>query len=167
MADAKRIRSSGRLIFAALAAFCLIQPPIRDWGKTERSRAEFARVVRAVEQARQGGCLYIGDGPTRLYSVTGACTVTRYLFPDHLNLIIETKAVGVDTSQELNRILSARPAVIVTMGRNPRRYSSAYRQFLVQVKQGYRLVYVGPMDAPPLIQRVLVWQRNDLAPPSS
>ena len=160
-------RPSGKLFFAALALFCIMQPPIRDWSKTQRSRAEFARVVQAVERSRQGGCIYIGDGPTRLYSVTGACTVTRYLFPDHLNLIIETQAVGVDTRQELGHILAARPAVIVTMGRNPRRYSPPYRQFLAKVKQGYRLTYVGSMDAPQFVQRVLVWQRNDLAPPTS
>ena len=160
-------RPSGKLFFAALAIFCVMQPPIRDWSKTQRSRAEFARVVEAVNVARQGGCIYIGDGPTRLYSVTGACTVTRYLFPDHLNLIIESRAVGVDTGAELSRILAARPAAIVTMGRNPRRYSPTYRQFLAEVKQGYRLTYVGSMDAPQFVQRVLVWQRKDLPSPRS
>ena len=159
-------RPSGKLFFGALALFCVMQPPIRDWGKTERSRAEFARVVRAVDEARQGGCIYIGDGPTRIYSATGACTVTRYLFPDHLNLVIETQAVGVDTGEELNRILAARPAAIVTMGRNPRRYSPAYRRFLAQVKRGYRLTYAGSMDAPQFVQRVLIWQRKDLPPRS-
>jgi hypothetical protein len=158
-------RSSGKLFFAALVAFCVMQPPIRDLAKSRRSQAEFARVVRAVDESRRGGCIYIGDGPTRLYSVTGACTVTHYLFPDHLNLSIEAGAVGVDTAMELNRILAARPAVIVTQGRNPRRYSPAYRAFLAHVRRDYHLAYVGPMKAPPLIQRVLVWQRNDLGRP--
>ena len=158
-------RKSGMLFFLALAAFCLLQPPIRDVSKATASRDEFTRVARAVDEARQGGCIYIGDGPTALYSATGACTVTPYLFPDHLDKIVEAQSVGVDTGRELDRILDARPAVIVTQGRKPHRYSPAYRLFLERVERDYRRVYTGPFEAPSAVQRLFVWQRKDLPQP--
>ena len=156
-------RRSGLLYFAGLAVFSVLQPPIRDIQKARLSQREFARVTTIVNDARNGGCLYIGEGPTHLYTATGACTVTRYLFPDHLNVVTEVNSVGVDTGAELDRILAARPAVIVTQGRVPLRYSPAYRRFLVQLERDYQRIYISPLDVPPGVQRLFVWQRKDLA----
>lgn len=160
-------RPSGPLFFAGLAAFSIMQPPIRDVEKNRLSRHEFDRLAAAVDEARQGGCIHVGDGPTRLYSVTGACRVSRYLFPDHLNLVLEAEAVGVDTGAELRRIRAARPAVIVTQLRLLDRYSSAYRQFLATLPADYRVTHVSRRDVPLAVQRVVVWQRKDLARPRS
>lgn len=156
---------SGRLgwaFFLTLAAFCVAQPPIRDIATNRYARIEFERLAAEVDEARQGGCIYVGDGPTRLYSVTGCCTVTRYLLPDHLDLAIEAGAVGVDTSAELGRILAARPAVIVTQDRRAYRYSAPYRRFVDALAAHYRPVYVSPAEAPPSVRRIIVWQRKNL-----
>lgn len=159
-------RDGGWLFFLAVAFYSVIvSPPIRDIHKNRQSRIEYERLSAAVDRARDGGCLYIGDGPTRLYSTTGACRVTRYLLPDHLNLSIEQAAVGTDTGSELQAILARRPAVIVTQDRERARlrYSAAYRHFLAAVASRYRQTYATPHDAPQLVQDVRVWQRKDLA----
>lgn len=161
-------RSTGLMYFAALAAFCvIIAPPIRDRSGNRQSRIEFERLTVAVNEARQDGCIYIGDGPTRLYSTTGACQVTRYLLPDHLNLTVERDAVGVDTRSELGAILARRPAAIVTRDRKRQRYSNAYRDFLGDVRRQYRNSYTSPEEAPAHVRSVRVWQRKDLATPTS
>lgn len=161
---------SGRIgwaFFLTLMAFCVVQPPIRDGAANRHARTEFERLTGEVGEARRGGCIYIGDGPTRLYSTTGACTMTRYLLPDHLDLAIEAGAVGVNTDAELKRILAAKPAVIVTQERRMYRYSAAYRRFLDALPADYRPTYVSPADAPPLVRRIAVWQRKDLPEPTS
>jgi hypothetical protein len=160
-------RDDGGLFFGALAAFCLISVPIREAQGNRYARMEYERLAAEVDRARRNGCLYVADGPTRLYSTTGACQVTRYLFPDHLHLIIETGSIGVDPGAELAHILAQRPAVIVTQVRRPFRYSAQYLRFLEQVRSNYRQVYMTPADAPKLVQTVVVWQRKDLAPPQS
>ena len=161
-------RSLGWMYFLALAAFCvIIAPPIRDISSNRQSRIEFERLTQAVNEARQGGCIYVGDGPTRLYSATGACRVTRYLLPDHLNLTVEEGAVGVDTRAELNAILARRPAAIVTRDRKRLRYSDAYQDFLGEVRAQYRNIYASPEGAPPQVRSVRVWQRKESATPTS
>lgn len=82
-----------------------------------RDFAQFsAEVARHVDgQAR---CLYVYDGPMALYRTSGGCTMTRMIYPDHLNNALETGAVGVDQVAELTRILADKPAVIVTASRS-------------------------------------------------
>jgi hypothetical protein len=159
-------RRSGRAYFLALAAFCVISPPIRDYSTNRRAKIEYDKIDAAVERARTGGCIYIGDGPSRLYSSTQACTVTAYLFPDHLNLKIEANAVGIDTGRELEAIWQRRPAAIVTPKLKMGRYSPAYRRLLMRLNDAYRPVYTAPSDAPGGLEGVSVWQRKDLPPPT-
>jgi hypothetical protein len=52
------------------------------------------------------------DGPPILYYLTHACTVSRFVFPDHLSAANEDGAIGVDTAAETRRVLAARPLVI-------------------------------------------------------
>jgi hypothetical protein len=157
-------RSSGRLFFAGLAAFCVIMPPIRDWPKNAADAAEFRRLADKVDAARHGGCIYLADGPTRLYSVTGACRLTRYVFPDHLNLYTEAGAVGIDTRAELGRVLAAGPAVVLTQDvernkHNPETDRLLYPYLLAH----YRQVYRSADDLPRAVQGIRIWQRRDLA----
>ena len=78
------------------------------------ARAEkFERVVALLQRSLHGGCLYVYEGPVQLYTATGACRVTRYVFPDHLNSAIEAHALPVDQVDEINRIFARRPAVVV------------------------------------------------------
>lgn len=75
------------------------------------SPAQFSRLVDAV--GRGPGCLYVYSGPPMLYTATGRCRMTRWIFPSHLSRDREEGAVGVDQTDEMRRIFAARPAVVV------------------------------------------------------
>ena len=157
-------RASRWPFFAAIVAYALFQGSILDLRVNRNDAREFARLSAAVDQARRGGCIYVADGPTRLYSSTGACTLTRYLFPDHLNLITEYQAVGVDTAVELALVFRERPAVIVAKDRKRGRYARSSEALLSRtLKNDYRLVYRLPDDAPSRLNGIQLWQRRDLA----
>lgn len=81
----------------------------------QRKRAAIERLAAAIRPYVQGGrCLYIYDGPSVLYHLTGACIPTRYAYPDHLSNVVERNSVGVDTQAEIRRVLATRPGAIVT-----------------------------------------------------
>ena len=153
------------LYFGGFVAFYLLQGSITDWSTNRHEARLFSEVRRSVEQSRRGGCIYVADGPSRLYSTAGNCGLTRYLFPDHLHLITEAPAVGADTADELAMIMVQRPAVVVTQDR-PRlnRFSAASRDILQRnLARHYRLVMHLPGDGRTAMGGVRVWQRNDLA----
>lgn len=90
-------------------------------GQVALARSEFNKggqvQALAVAQAAQPhqGCLYVYDGYPALYMLTHSCLPTRWVFPGHLNTSDEAsaKALGVDPSAEVRRILATRPEVIV------------------------------------------------------
>jgi len=158
---------SGRLYAAALLLFCLLQGAITDLAGNRAARAEFDAVSERIDEARRGGCLYLADGPPWLYRSTDACTVTPYLFPDHLNLVVERNAVGVDPARELQRILAMRPAVVVTQDSEQAKHGpDTQRILLPALAREYRTIYRVPGDGPPMLATLRVWQRRDLAPPA-
>ena len=77
--------------------------------------ANAAYAVAAAATPRHGGCIYVYDGYPILYRMVHACTLSRYLFPGHLNMANEASArgLGVDPAQEVERIMRARPEVVV------------------------------------------------------
>ena len=155
---------SGRLYAAGLLLFCLIQGAIVDLSGNRATRAEFDRLTARIDTARRGGCLYLAAGPTWLYQSTKACRLTPYLFPDHLNLIVERNAVGVDPGRELTRIFTRRPAVVVTQDSEQRKHSPATQRILLEaLARDYRTVYRVPDDGPPMLATLRIWQRRELA----
>lgn len=88
---------------------------VREAGEARDFAPFVAEVAGRVNAADR--CLYIYDGPMALYRLSGGCTMTTRIYPDHLNNALETGAVGVDQVAELERIFAARPAVIVTASR--------------------------------------------------
>jgi hypothetical protein len=159
-------RSTRWAFFSALVIFYLLEGSITDFRHHQRDRQLFDQLRQQVDQARHGGCIYVADGPSWLYSVTTDCRLTRYLFPDHLNLITEEPAVGTDTANELALIMAQRPAVIVTQDKEPGRYSFASRGVLENaLNKHYTRVFELPKIKYSEVNGVQVWQRNDLPPP--
>jgi 4-amino-4-deoxy-L-arabinose transferase-like glycosyltransferase len=157
----------GKLYFGGFLLFALVSGPLLDWRGNQRAAADYAQLERIVDQARRGGCLYLADGPSWLYASTGACRVTRFLFPDHLTLYTEAPAVGVDTMTEMGRVLAQRPAVVVTQDNERNKHNPPVERMLSgRLARDYRPVWLIPADAHPRIATVRVWQRKDLAPPA-
>lgn len=161
-------RKSGPLLAAPLLAAAFFHGAIIDVAGNRTAREQFALASERIDEARHGGCLYVADGPTFLYKSTGACRLTRYLFPHHVNLFVERNAVGIDQPTELARILRQRPAVIVSQDCECPSQNPATRRILQQaLAANYRTVHRVPDHAPLLLAGLRVWQRRDLAPPAA
>jgi hypothetical protein len=159
-------RRSGPLYAGVIVVSALLQGAMTDVAGNRASRSAFALASERIEEARHGGCLFVAEGPTFLYRSTGACRLTRYLFPHHINLVVERNAVGFDQLSELNRILARRPAVIVTRDIDGASQTPAVRQRLEgQLPPHYRTVYQAPADLSGELAGLHVWQRRDLPPP--
>lgn len=104
---------AGILAWSTPVVYALLVTGFPAYSKTERAISESAELAATVKVHLRGGCLYIFDGPPYLYDLAGACRLTRYVFPEHLNLARESNAIGVDTAAEMRRILAARPSVVV------------------------------------------------------
>ena len=79
----------------------------------EGNRAEFERMNALVKAHLNGGCLEVYEGPPALYRSTGACFVTRYVFPGFLNNAKEITSLSGTNRIEMTNLLARRPSVIV------------------------------------------------------
>ena len=68
----------------------------------------------APHVGQDSDCLWLFDGPTALYRMTGSCVPTKFVYPDHLNNALEVNALGVSQVAEVARVLATRPGAIVT-----------------------------------------------------
>ncbi|WP_370032304.1 ArnT family glycosyltransferase [Qipengyuania mesophila] len=143
------------ILVLAGAATILFLP--RQYAQSQVQRATIARLASAIAphvDARH--CLWIFDGPTALYRMTGSCLPTRFIYPDHLNNALERDSLGVKQEAEIARILAARPPVIVTADtaltpQNPR----AQRLVTQEIAAHYR-----PLAQARLHERnIRAWQR--------
>jgi 4-amino-4-deoxy-L-arabinose transferase-like glycosyltransferase len=158
---------SGPLFFAGYLIFCLIQGSMLDWRSNRDEAARYELIRQTVDKARHGGCLYVSDGPSRLYSEFPDCRPTRYLFPDHLVLITEMDAVGVNTADEVANILASRPEVVVTRVTRKGRHPVEIRTILAnRLRRDYRPLLSTPKGESKSVDGITVWQRKDLQPPA-
>lgn len=81
-----------------------------DWAKGGRGEAN--AMVAAIGAVPN--CLYVHNGFPSLYMLTNSCLPTRFVFPGLLNTRVEARAIGVDPSAEVARILANKPDAIVT-----------------------------------------------------
>ncbi|WP_298690025.1 hypothetical protein [uncultured Sphingomonas sp.] len=108
--DRRRRADWPLLILTGASLACLMLPTLNQ--RRRGTPAQFARLVAVIRPyAAQG--VYVWDNLPIIYHVLPAALPTRYVFPTHLRDPNEQGAVGVDQPRELERILDARPAVIV------------------------------------------------------
>lgn len=96
-----------------LLGFALIQVPNRYKLSQEERRATATLTQAISPHVSAQDCLWVFDGPTVLYRLTGSCLPTRFIYPDHLNNRLERHALGVSQLGEVQRILNNKPPVIV------------------------------------------------------
>jgi hypothetical protein len=79
------------------------------------SRPEMDQMVDAIRPrlTPDGEGLYVWNGDTILYHLTGAKLPSRWPFAGHLNLLRENGAIGVGQASEVRRIFATRPRVVV------------------------------------------------------
>lgn len=80
----------------------------------QRGDAAYARLIVArIVPRLHGRCMYIYYGEPILYHLAHSCLPSRWPFPFHLNLAREAPALGVDPVAEAERIMDARPPVVI------------------------------------------------------
>lgn len=125
--------------------------------------ADLATVIAPhVDASRR--CLWVWDGPTVLYRLSGSCVPTRYVYPDHLNNALETGALEVDQFEEVRRVLATRPAAIVTADRG---VTIRNEDALQLVEATVRRDYVPLLCANMHRRQITAWVRAPASAPAS
>lgn len=133
------------------AALYLALMPFQ-YAMTQDNRAAIERLAAAIAPRvdDESRCLFVFDGPPALYRMSASCLPTRYPYPDHLNNVLERKALGVRQEDEVARILAARPPVIVTANRPATPQNRAATRLVEQaIARDYREIArepLGPRD---------------------
>lgn len=100
-----------------LAPFMLITAAVlgsyTPWSaKWHRGNAQQLEAL-AAGIGKGPGCMYVHSGNAILYSYTGRCMVTAWIFPSHLSRERENGALGVDQLAEVDRIFAKKPEIVV------------------------------------------------------
>jgi hypothetical protein len=97
----------------ALPVLFLSNSPARAF----RGNPDFDEMANFVGSQLHGGCLYVYNGPTALYTATNACRLTRFVFPDHLETEVESHSIPASADIEVEGVFARRPTVVVTQPR--------------------------------------------------
>lgn len=128
-----------------------------DFAATSRSKAEIANLAALVPPEVTNGCMLMFDGPPVLYLRTHACTLSRFVFPDHLSAAMENGAIGVDPVAELRRVLAQHPIAIITSTVQVRAPNlRTYRVLNAVLRRDYRLAGSSPVAG----RKIDVWVRR-------
>ncbi|MCD2325156.1 hypothetical protein LQ953_14130 [Sphingomonas sp. IC-56] len=136
----------GRKLMAPLVAVSLVAGTTATY-LARQSRGNGAELQALTQAIGSGpGCLFLYSGPPMLYSSTGRCVTTAWLFPRHLSRVREAEAIGVNQLAEIRRIFRARPAIVTVAEPYDGERPDVRRRTLQRLKEnGYRLKGVWPV----------------------
>jgi hypothetical protein len=152
--------------FLALATIAGGALAVNSGEHARQDRADFTALLEAVPREVKTGCLFVYEGPTMLYHLSGACLPGRYVFPGHFTEPEEDGALEYPMADILKRTLAQRPAVIVSVpelreggeatenDRTLRRELT--RAYAIVARQDIRLYGTRRVEA-------VVWRRKGLA----
>lgn len=106
--EAMRRFAIGLVALAAIVGQILVG--FFAWSKGDGATVD--KLVAAIGPAPR--CIFVFDGFPALYSETRSCLPGRFLFPGHLNGVMEAGSLGVDPVAEVERIMAARPDAVIT-----------------------------------------------------
>jgi hypothetical protein len=123
----------------------------------KRGDRAVADAVTAAIRPRLTNCLYVWNGDPIYYHLTGSCLPGRYPFPSHLNMVLESQALGIDPISELRRILANRPSVILDQQPRENDFSpTAVAIVDAELRQSYRPVAIVPLRE----RSIIVYERR-------
>lgn len=120
---------------------------------------EIRPLANFIRPRLNGECLYVFSGPMALYTLTHSCAPTAYIFPPHLSTKGEAQALGIDPGQELRRILSLHPPVIVSYDTSLDAYAPNWALIRQTTAKDYSLVGLQRLG----VANVYIYERADLA----
>ncbi|MDD3800552.1 MAG: hypothetical protein PHE36_15385, partial [Novosphingobium sp.] len=112
-ADFFKRRYGGPIALAALTLWSLQTAHAFDFEHTRQSRRAMAQLVEAIRMHDKSGDLFVVDGPSQLYVLTGHRFPTPLVFPHHLGHLIEKDVSHLSTIAEARRVLSLKPGIVV------------------------------------------------------
>ncbi|WP_420607704.1 hypothetical protein [Novosphingopyxis sp.] len=141
IAAAPAFEGRGRTALASLALAPAVVVAIGGIASADnRSTRDLDAIVQHTGVG-PGACLFVYEGPTRLYNIDDACRPTAFVFPSHLDNRKEMNALPVDPLAETRRILAARPqAIVIAAKPRPGVTNMATRDAVLQsLRRHYRL----------------------------
>jgi hypothetical protein len=116
------------------------------------------QLAHVVEANSGGECPYVFTGDSITYLLAHACVPTAYAFPSTLAYAPEQGATGIDEANEVRRILSHRPPVIVRGSEPLAAWNEASRALVdAALARDYRPVFSTARDD----YRLIVYLRRD------
>ena len=117
-------------------------------GVNIRSKGDYVTAKRLTAEfnPKDQACPFIFDGNPVLYFLSNSCLPSRFIFPSHLNAVIEAQAIGVDQRLEIRRIMRNRPQLVMTLephfvDENPRARATLDAELLAHYRAPTRLPY--------------------------
>jgi 4-amino-4-deoxy-L-arabinose transferase-like glycosyltransferase len=100
-------------------------------------------VARSIDHLRGSGCIFVtGSAPPILYHLTKSCLPTRFVFPFHLWLVTESKSLGADATNEMEKVIASRPTVLVIEGALSQRTNiETFHKLRTGLQTHYRLAH--------------------------
>ena len=111
-----RAQSLGTLTLSvALVGLVLVFNPVAHFKASAKERAALSDMTaKLAPHITPGHALFVYDGPLALYGLTQSPLPTRLIYPDHLNNVLEARALPTYPAAEVTRILAGEPGAIVT-----------------------------------------------------
>ena len=103
----------GLVFFAMNLIVAVILGRAFDFKTHHASRIAFGQMADTIKQHRAGGSVLILYGPPLLYTATNSDPMSPLAFPEHLINHLETDVSPIRTKPEIERMLAARPSVVV------------------------------------------------------
>ena len=154
------LRIAPGLFLLAICWVILALPDRYRESLDERRAADRLALAIAPHVGKNDNCLWLFDGPTALYRMTGSCVPTRFVYPDHLNNALEVRALGISQKAEVARILAARPGAIVTADAPMTMQNEAATRL---VEDALARDYVPRLTVPMHGRDLTAWVRHDRA----
>lgn len=147
-------RLVGPVLFGATVVVASILGSTFDLGYYRDSRASYEAANEAIKANLEDGRLLVFFGPTLFYETADAMPMSPLVFPNHLYDPLERNVSHLDTYDELDRMVRARPEVIVTR----KVYGSELDQDIRELVENYtaencRVVWDGYLHEPRRIRR--------------
>lgn len=99
--------------FGLMAAAVVTGVNTTRHGSRQQMDAAVALIRPELQSHRGSGCLYINEGDSIVYHLTGSCLMTRWAFPAHLSAMPDAEALGGDPSREMTDLMARHPAVVM------------------------------------------------------
>lgn len=152
------------VVLCTLLLLLLSLPARYEQSLDQREAAHRLAAAIAPHVDDSENCLWVWDGPTVLYRLSGGCVPTRYVYPDHLNNALEMNALEADQLAEVQRVLATRPGAIVTADKGMTiRNAEAMQHVEATLQRDYEPRLTVSMHG----REITAWVRNPVEAPAS